>query len=161
MALKWMKSYLEARKQTVTVSEEMSTTQDMNIGTPHGSRLSPLFFLCLMADMNLWTEKSTLSNFADDTQSLVISDNLEEAFETTSKEANNVISFFESNNLVNNADKAAVICNSKGKGKNIIVENIGGENLSSVCSEKLFGLYLNSDLNWNTRIEKISIKLKK
>ena len=65
MALKWMKSYLEARKQNVTVSEEMSTTQDMNIGTPHGGRLSPLFFLCLMADMDLWTENSILSNFAD------------------------------------------------------------------------------------------------
>ena len=33
---------------------------------------------------------------------------IEEAIEITQKEANNIIEFFESNNLVNNADKAAI-----------------------------------------------------
>ena len=64
-ALKWLKSYLVERRQFVTVSGEMSSSQEMNIGTPQGSRLSPLLFLCLMADMDLWTENSILSNFAD------------------------------------------------------------------------------------------------
>ena len=54
-ALKWLKSYLVERRQFVTVSGEMSSSQEMNIGTPQGSRLSPLLFLCLMADMDLWT----------------------------------------------------------------------------------------------------------
>ena len=161
VAMKWMKSYLEERKQTVTVCGKMSNTQEMKIGTPQGSRLSPLLFICLMADLDLWTEESILSNFADDTQSLIISDNIDDALETTSKEANNVISFFESNNLVNNADKAAVLYNSRGKGKNITVENIGGETLHSSYSEKLLGLHINSDFCWNTHVEKISIELKK
>lgn len=64
-ALKWLKSYLVERRQFVTVSGEMSSSQEMNTGTPQGSRLSPLLFLCLMADMDLWTENSILSNFAD------------------------------------------------------------------------------------------------
>ena len=64
-ALKWLKSYLVERRQFLTVSGEMSSSQEMNIGTPQGSRLSPLLFLCLMADMDLWTENSILSNFAD------------------------------------------------------------------------------------------------
>ena len=42
---------------------------------------------------------------------------IEEAIEITQKEANNIVEFFESNNLVNNADKAAILYNSKGKGK--------------------------------------------
>ena len=87
-SMKWLKSFLEGRKQMVTVSEKMSTSQDINIGTPQGSRLSPLLFICLMADMNLWVENSLLSNFADDTQSIVINDNIEEAMETTTREAN-------------------------------------------------------------------------
>ena len=76
-----------------------------------------------MADLNLWTEDSTLSNFADDTQSIIVSDNRKNLLETASIEANSVISFFNSNGLVNNADKAAVLYNCKGKGEVINVKN--------------------------------------
>ena len=34
-----------------------------------------------MADLNLWTQDSGLSNFADDTQSVIISDSKETAIE--------------------------------------------------------------------------------
>ena len=74
--------------------------------------------------VDLWTEKSLLANFADDTQTIVINNNLEKALNITSKEANNIISFFGSNNLVNNPEKAALLYNSKGKSGNITVENI-------------------------------------
>ena len=59
-----------------------------------------------MADLDLWTENSTLSNFADDTQS--ISNNRKNLLETAVMEANSLISFFNSNGLFSNADKAAV-----------------------------------------------------
>ena len=102
-----------------------------------------------------------LSNFADDTQSIIIENNIERVCEKTSNEANNVISFFECNNLVNNPDKAALLYNSKGKGRNITINNVGGKSINSTYSEKLLGLHLNSDFVWNTHIEKISIELKK
>ena len=159
-AIKWLTSYLEGRKQTVKVAENMSSTQDIKIGTPQGSRLSPLLFICLMADMDLWAEESMLSNFADDTQSIIIKDTLNQALETTKREADNIISFFSSNNLVNNANKAAVLYNSKGKGENISV-HIGGEILNSSCSEKLLGVHINSEFGWKTHVEKLSIDLKK
>ena len=69
----------------VTICGQLSSTQDIEIGTPQGSRLSPLLFICLLADMNLWTEESKLSNFADDTQSIVVGDNVEETLEITKK----------------------------------------------------------------------------
>ena len=156
-----MKSYLENRTQMVEVSGKMSSDQEINIGTPQGSRLSPLLFIILMADLNLWTENSTLSNFADDTQSIIVSDNKSNLLEITTKEANSVINFFGSNNLVNNAEKAAVLYNCKGRGENIIVENVGGEKLQSTYSEKLLGIHINSDFKWSTHVEKISMELKK
>ena len=143
-AIKWMSSYLEERKQMVTVDGQTSSTQTTNIGTPQGSRLSPLLFVCLIADMDLWTDNSKLSNFADDTQSIIISGSKVNLLEITTREANNVIRFFGSNNLVNNAEKAVVLHNSNGKGQNIIIENIGGEILESSHTEKLLGLYINS-----------------
>ena len=124
-AMKWIKSFLEQRKQMVAVAGKLSTAQKINIGTPQGSRLSPLLFICMMADMDLYT-KEKLVNFADDTQSLVINDTLEEALENSTIEANNVINYFSSNNLVINPEKTALLCNSKGKGTDTIVQNIGG-----------------------------------
>ena len=159
-SMAWMETFLQNRKQSVEVCGKISKYQDMSTGTPQGSRLSPLLFVVLMADLNLWTEKSILSNFADDTQSIIVSDSRENLLETTLKEANSVIDFFASNNLVNNADKAAVLYNQKGKGSMIRVENIGGENIESSFTEKLLGLHINSDFEWSTHIDKISTELR-
>ena len=159
-SLKWMKSYLQDRQQYVQVDDKISEIKVTNIGTPQGSRLSPILFLCLMADMDLWIKDSKISNFADDTQSIIIRNTKEEAIETTKVESKNIIDFFSSNNFVNNANKAALIYNSKGKGCEISVD-IGGETLSSTYTEKLLGLHINADLKWNTHIDEISSELKK
>ena len=49
----------------------------MNIGTPQGSSL---LFIILMDDLNLWTENRILSNFADDMQSIIISESKKKSF---------------------------------------------------------------------------------
>ena len=64
--MKWIESYLTGRRQAVQISNNISGFEDMTIGTPQGSRLSPLLFTIIMADLDLWTDKSNLSNFADD-----------------------------------------------------------------------------------------------
>ena len=163
-ALKWIESYLKNRKQFVTVAGKMSKTIDINTGVPQGSRLSPLLFLCLMADLNLWAKESMITNFADDTQSVIIKDGKDEAVDTAKREANSVIEFFENNNFVNNADKAAVLYNSGGQGKSITIEGIGGETITSIepeKSEKLLGLHINSSFNWNSHIKELVTVLKK
>ena len=145
----------------VEISGKVSTTQELTTGTPHGSRLSLSLFIILMADMDLWAGNSIISNFADDTQTIHISENTENLLETTRKEANNIIKFFECNNLMNNADNAALLYNSKGKGNCITIKDIVGENVESRYSEQLLGLYINSNFDWCTHVEKISIDLKK
>ena len=144
-SLKWIKSFLKDRTQYVQVAEKKSEIKVTNIGTPKCSRLSPILFLCLLADMELWTKDSKISNFADDTQSIIIKNNKEDALETTKVESKKIIDFFPSNNFVNIANKAAIIYNSKGKGSEISVD-IGGKMLTSTYTEKLLGLHTNADL---------------
>ena len=127
-----MESYLHNRKQIVNIQGHLSSTQDMPLGNPQGARISPLLFTCLMADLDLWTEHSSLSNFGDDTQSLCIAEDKETAISKTRTDASNIISFFTANDLVNNADKACVVYNSKGKGDQLTMEDIGGERLKSL-----------------------------
>ena len=104
--------------------------------------------------MDLWTDESMLSNFADDTQSIIIGDSKENAIKITEKEANKVIDFFGANHLVNNPEKAAILYNSNGISSEIILENIGEENIRSSYSEKLLGIHINSDFNFSTHVEK-------
>ena len=103
-------------------------------------------FSVLMSDLNLHTKKSKLTNFADDTQIHICEESEESLREITKVEADAVISFFEGVKLSNNPDKAALLYNSKGKGKSIEME-VGGKNLKSSKDEKLLGLTVSSDLN--------------
>ena len=60
--------------------------------------------------------------------------NTKNLLETASREANDVTFFFGSNGLVNNADKAAVLYNGKGKSEVITVENVGYTSCVSLTS---------------------------
>ena len=65
---------------------------------------------------------------------------------------------------MNNADKACVIYNAKGKGDQMTLENIGGEKLTSLDenqSEKLLGLHVSRDFNWKMHVDKLIIDLNK
>ena len=68
--------------------------------------------------------------------------------------SNCVIDFFQCNNLVNNPEKAAILYNSNGKGGNLTIENIGNETLTSVNSEKLLGLHIDSNFDIRVMLKK-------
>ena len=155
LAMKWVKSFLEDRKQAVTVSGKV----DIKIGTPQGSRLSPLLFVILMSDLDLHAEKSFKTNFADDTQNTVTADSKEEGEAITKEEAEEIGRFFSSNNLVNNADKAALLYNSKGSaGKTVMT--ILQEEIEAQETEKLLGLMVSSRFDWKAHVDNLCIKLK-
>ena len=99
-----------------------------------------------------------LTNFADDTQSLSVAESREEVVLKTQNEASNIIDFFSTNDLVNNADKAAILYNSSGKGDTITL-NIGGEEIASKTSDKLLGLNIASDFTWKIHCEKLAAQL--
>ena len=109
--------------------------------------------------MNQHIDKGTLTNFADDTQLTTIENSEELARKNTKEEADKIISFFESVQLKNNPDKAALIHNSRGKEKKIEME-VGGYKLETSENEKLLGVTINSDLNWNSHVDKLCTALK-
>ena len=53
LAMNWTKSFLEDRQQIVSVDGKLSNTQNVKLGTPQGSRLSPLPIIILMADLDM------------------------------------------------------------------------------------------------------------
>ena len=113
-----------------------------------------------MADLELHVDSSSLSNFADDTQSIIIENSKEELIKTVKEESGKVLQFFRENNLVNNPDKAALLFNTKGKAGVITIDNIGGEKVISKNSDKLLGLHVSAKLDWNTHVEQLCSTLK-
>ena len=103
----------------------------------------------------MWIKKSNLTNFADDTQSIIIERSRENLVRTVQEESQAVVSFFSGVNLVNNPDKAALLYNSKKKGQHITIQRVGGETLSSRDSEKLLGMHISSDLDWRVHIDEL------
>ena len=71
----------------IILKDQLTLQQiELTLGTPQGSRLSPLLFLILMSDLNLHTDKSSLTNYADDTQSCIISNTQEETIKIAQDE---------------------------------------------------------------------------
>ena len=144
---------------SVKIDGHISSELELSLGTPQGSRLSPLLFSIIMADLDLWVNKSFLSNFADDTQTCVIANTPEELKEITSEESKAVLNFFSGINLLNNPSKAALIVNSKGSACKMSIDDIGGKTLESKDNEKLLGLRINSSLDWKSHINYLTSTL--
>ena len=117
-AVRWIKSYLSDRSQKVRIGEEMSTSEEVSLGTPQGSRLSPLLFNILTCDLDLYMKNGLCCNFADDTSISGEANTKIELQQKLERDAEGMAVFTSTNNLVLNASKTAFIC----KGENCSVK---------------------------------------
>ena len=62
-----LRSYLDNRKQYVSINGFDSVTKPVNCGVPQGSSLGPLLFLIYINDFRFSLSKTECSHFADDT----------------------------------------------------------------------------------------------
>ena len=69
---KWFASYLNHRKQYVTIDDTDSKIKTIKHGVPQGSVLGPLLFLIYINDLHICIKNSTTRHFADDTNLLYI-----------------------------------------------------------------------------------------
>ena len=72
------------------------------------------------------------------------------------EDAEGMITFTSSNNLVINCDKTAFICNKKGDHQ----LEIGGQTIRATNSTKLLGMEVSGDLTWTAHTEKLKKKLR-
>ncbi len=71
IALKWFRSYLKRRKQSVLVGGELSEKLNITYGVPQGSVLGPLLFLLYINDIPNSTKTFDFHLFANDTSLLM------------------------------------------------------------------------------------------
>ena len=103
--LEWFKSYLNNRKQYVSVCSNISETLEITRGVPQGSVLGPLLFLLYINDLPLVSKKLTFFLFADDTNIYYEYSDVLEIQKTVNKELKKVRKWLEANRLALNIEK--------------------------------------------------------
>ena len=161
-ALDWFRSFLEDRKQLISVNSVESNVKVIKSGTPQGSLLSPLLFVIYVSDMQLWVKNSKISSYADDTCSFSMHNDLQSLREYLEEDAKCLMEFMASNDLVSNASKTGCLIirksNSAVDDSKILIK-IGNDEVIEKEEEKLLGITLTNKLKWNVHLSQLESDL--
>ena len=142
-------SYLKNRKQRVRLISTYSEWIDILFGVPQGSILGPLLFNIFLCNLFLFLHDIPVANYADDNTpyctGLKISDvliKLENAAET-------LLQWFKDNRMKANPDKYHLLINNTKESFQI---KIGNETISNSKYEKLLGVKIDHELNFNDHV---------
>ena len=89
IANEWFASYLKNRKQFVSISGHISSSQVIQTGVPQGSVLGPLLFLLYINDLNKSIKNLRAYHFAGDTNILLSNKSLEQLAKKVNKDLKN------------------------------------------------------------------------
>lgn len=156
------KSYLSNRGQYVSLRETRSDIEHITFGTPQGSNLGPLIFLLYINDIFDLPLKGTINLFADDAVIYYSHYNIAHLYNDMQHDLNLVHDWLYNNLLTINIDKTKYMIFHSHQ-KNVDLSNqtllIKNFEIERVHSFKYLGLHLQSDLKWNTHIDKLSKKI--
>ena len=145
--LNLFRTYLSDRKQRVKSHAILSDTLSVNRGVPQGSVLGPFLFIIYMNDFPSFLGVPPIM-YADDTTILVSNIDLQELNKSVELEVQRAEKWLNNNELVLNQEKTISITFSLNR-----------KGISTCTSVKLLGLYLDSDMSWNTQIDSLIVTL--
>ena len=159
IALKWVASYLNNRKQYVSFLSENSSNADVVCGVPQGSILGPLFFILYINDICNVSNYFTFTLFADDTTIVSAHHDIDILFSQANIELTKLYNWFCLNKLSLNIDKTSYILfsNKQDDPKNTI--NIDNINIKRVFSNNFLGVTIDHKLSWKTQIADVCKKV--
>ena len=105
LSYQWFASYLNNRKQYVSLDGVESQCAYVKCGVPQGSILGPILFLIYINDLNTVSQKLKNIMFADDTNLFVSGRSVIEITQEINKELSVVAEWFQANLLSLNVKK--------------------------------------------------------
>ena len=133
-ANEWFASYLQNRKQFVSIGCHISSTQVIQTGVPQGSVLGPLLFLLYINDLN----KSIKNHFADETNILLSNKSVDLLAKNMNQDPKNLSQCLKANTLSLNVKKnELIIFHPKNTKLDYSVKfKISGRRLTAISTEK-------------------------
>ena len=157
----WLNSYLNDRKQFVSLNNTSSTLLQVLCGVPQGSVLGPLLFILYINDICNVSKLLRLILFADDTNLFRSSHNLEQLCSEVSQELSKLDTWFAANKLSLNVSKTNFIVFCGKKSVKDIKITINTQEIERVYSTKFLGVTIDANLTWKEHISNIRAKLSK
>ena len=137
----WFRSYLQGRKQQVTVLGAKSQELPVTSGVPQGSLLGPIWILLFVDDLPNTVETSRVTCYADDTKIFKSIDRITDCNALQSF-LSDLVSWSESSGLIFNQSKCKYQCITRKKSPVQSVYNINETPLESCDTEKDLGVWV-------------------
>ena len=162
---KWIKSYLENRKQCVKFGKILSDEEEVESGVPQGSILGPLLFITCTDDLATELNQYESYSYADDTQILVTGKTLEEIQRKLIDAIQTANTYYNKNSLLNNIRKTKIMLFQPQGSKNDKILEITPKDIPQLEKPiyaqdhlKILGIYVDKNLTWNKQISYVKKK---
>ena len=155
-ALKLIKSYLSNRWQRTKINTSFSSWTELSQGVPQGSVLGPLLFNIYLNDLFWFTEHTDACNFADDNSFHASGFVLEDVIRNLEHDSLIAIEWFGWNYMKLNEEKCHLLI--AGHKHEWCWAQIGTAKIWESYREKLLGLHIDRDLNFNYHISNLCAK---
>ena len=155
VTLKWFRSYLTQRTQSVSVGGKMSGFQNVECGVPQGSVLGPILFLLYINDITNVDISGAFTLFADDTTILWRDSNSVSLYNKVQGDLQELRKWFDCNLLTFNLTKTNILT-FKCELQEVHLDAIS---LNPVNNVKFLGMHVDSLLNFSSHIKGLLKKL--
>ena len=156
----WFRSYLQGRKQQVTVLGATSRELPVTSGVPQGSLLGPILFLLFVDDLPNTVKTSRVACYADDTKIFKSIDSITDC-NALQSDLNDLVSWSESSGLIFNQSKCKYQCITRKKSPVQPTYNINETPLESCDTEKDLGVWVSSNLTSDKQVTEQCAKANK
>ena len=164
-ALKWFRSYLSDRTQSVIVNDTESNIQHLKYGVPQGSKLGPILFNSYIAPVSEIASNHNITDekYADDHQLILAfkpkqCQDQKEAILKMEKCIKDIRQFLLENKLSNNSEKTEFLfLGTPAHLKQIQINEIGidGVKVQAVNSAKNLGVVLDNYMTMEKQVNKM------
>ena len=161
-SLNLIKSFLNNRKQFVSINGFESSKLNITCGVPQGSTLGPLLFLIYSNDLRFCLNKSSSNHFTDDTCLIYASKKVKTLEIDLNADLKATSEWLKANRLSLSIKKSQlIIFHSKSKKVDFtsFLIKLEGSKLKPSKYVKNLGIYIDENLSWSTHINELSKKI--
>ncbi len=160
IALEWFTSYLNNRKQFITINNTDSQSKQIEYGVPQGSILGPLLFVIYINDLPEISDIAQFILYADDANIIVTGKCIDEAILKINEVIAKLVKWVGSNGLALNLKKTKYMVFSRQR---INLDNveiyISGVKIERKMEERFLGVIIDDKLTWRSHIATVRMKM--